>query len=271
MKAGDVVLFVHGNPTWSFMYRHLIEGLRSGFRCLAPDNIGFGLSGKPQGPSYLPQFHAENLKEFIERVGLKDITLVVHDWGGPIGMSYAVDHPENIKRLVILNTTCWSLKGIKAAERFASVVGSPFGHFLFRYLNAFPRYIVPSLFADRSRLTPTALRHYTAPFSSPEVREAPWILIKALISQSDWMDSIWHRRDRLRTKPVQILAGQKDPTFGPEKLARWQQGFPRSTTKLYPNVGHFVAEEAGPELLAPIRSFLTGADSEAPLSSEASL
>jgi haloalkane dehalogenase len=84
--AGKVVLFVHGNPTWSFMYRHLIQGLSEHYRCVAPDHIGFGLSDKPRDAAYLPQFHAENLTAFIETLGLKDITLVIHDWGGPIGM-----------------------------------------------------------------------------------------------------------------------------------------------------------------------------------------
>jgi haloalkane dehalogenase len=96
--SGEVILFVHGNPTWSFMYRHLIKGLSAGFRCVAPDHIGFGLSDKPFDVSYLPQFHAENLERFIDRRGLKDITLVIHDWGGAIGMSYALNHPENVKR-----------------------------------------------------------------------------------------------------------------------------------------------------------------------------
>ncbi len=103
---GEVILFVHGNSTWSFMYRELIKGLRARYRCVAPDHLGFGLSDKPRGATYLPQMHAENLQAFIQGLGLKDITLVLHDWGGPIAMAYATAHPENIKRLVVLNTTC---------------------------------------------------------------------------------------------------------------------------------------------------------------------
>src|SRR5260370_20636154 len=102
---GEVILFVHGNPTWSFMYRHLIRGLHGGFRCVALDHIGFGLSDKPFDVSYLPQFHAANLERFIEERALKDITLVIHDWGGAIGMSYALDHPDNVKRLIVFNTS----------------------------------------------------------------------------------------------------------------------------------------------------------------------
>lgn len=254
--SGEVILFVHGNPTWSFMYRELIKGLAPRYRCIAPDHIGFGLSDKPAGVSYLPQFHAENLKQFITALGLKDITLVIHDWGGPIGMSYALEHPENIKRLVVFNTTCWSLKGVKAAERFSGFMASPLGHFLCRRLNAFPKYMIPGVFGDRSRLTPAIHGQYVAPFPTPDSREGAWVLVKALIPESDWMDSLWAERGRLRGKSVQILSGDKDPTFGPEKLARWQEAFPQNRTLTFPDVGHFVAEELGPAAVGPLEAFL---------------
>jgi pimeloyl-ACP methyl ester carboxylesterase len=254
--SGDILLFIHGNPTWSFMYRHLIKGLSPGYRCIALDHVGFGLSEKPHGVSYLPEFHAKNLERFIETLGLKDITLVIHDWGGPIGMAYAIRHPENIKRMIVFNTTCWSLGGVKAAERFSAFMGSPIGHFLCRHLNAFPRFMIPGLFGDRSRLTKAIHRQYIAPFSTPDSREGAWVLVKSLISQSDWMDSVWARRGVLRGRPVQILSGGKDPTFGQEKLRRWQEAFPEHRTLTYPDIGHFVAEELGSAATEPVRAFL---------------
>jgi haloalkane dehalogenase len=153
MKDRARILFVHGNPTWSFMYRHLIKGLSAGFRCVAPDHIGCGLSDKPFDVSYLPQFHAENLERFIDRRGLKDITLVIHDWGGAIGMSYALNHPENVKRLIVLNTSFRSVKEIKEAEDFSRYLGGPVGRFVCRYFNVFPRFIVPYAFGNKSKLT----------------------------------------------------------------------------------------------------------------------
>src|ERR1700737_3708455 len=119
-------------PGRSFMYRHLIKGLRGGFRCVGPDHIGFGLPDKPFDVPYLTQFPAENLKRFIDRCGLKDITLVIHDWGGAIGMSYALDHPENVKRLIVFNTSFWSVKGIKEVENFSRIFGGPIGRFACR-------------------------------------------------------------------------------------------------------------------------------------------
>ena len=131
---GEVILFVHGNPSWSFLYRHLIKALSPNYRCVAPDNVGFGLSDKPADADYTPRFHSENLTRFIETLGLKDITLVLHDWGGAIGMGYALDHPENIKRLIVFNNSFWSLRGVKGAERFSNIVGSRFGRFVVRWL-----------------------------------------------------------------------------------------------------------------------------------------
>jgi pimeloyl-ACP methyl ester carboxylesterase len=258
---GEVIVFVHGNPTWSFMYRHLIVGLRSQYRCIAPDHIGFGLSDKPPEVSYLPQFHADNLKRLIDRLGLRDITLVVHDWGGPIGMAYAVQHSLNVKRLIVFNSTCWSLIGIAAAERFSRFVGSPLGRFLCLRLNALPRFVIPGLFADRSRLTRKIHQQYVEPFPTADSRQGIWRLVKSLLTESPWMDSLWAQRALLRDKPVLILSGQKDPTFGPEKLLRWQEAFPGQRTWTYPNIGHFVPEELGPAAVEPVRRFLekTGA------------
>jgi haloalkane dehalogenase len=254
--VGEVILFVHGNPTWSFMYRHLIRGLSGRYRCVAPDHIGFGLSDKPRGASYLPQFHAENLASFTETLGLKDITLVIHDWGGAIGMAYALDHPHNIKRLVVFNSSCWSLKGVKGAEAFSRIVGGPVGWIACHWLNAFPRFVIPSVMGDRSRLTKAIHRHYIRPFPTPASRKGPWVLAKALISESDWLSSLWAKRERLGGTPVQILCGLNDPTFGPDKLARWQSAFPEHDTLTFPGVGHFVAEEQGPDAVGPIEAFL---------------
>ena len=107
---GDPVVMVHGTPTWSFLYRHVVKGLSKNYRCIAPDHIGFGLSDKPQGWSYTIEAQAKNLQVLLDSLDLEDITLVVHDFGGPIGLSYAIENPEKVSRLVIMNTWLWSLK-----------------------------------------------------------------------------------------------------------------------------------------------------------------
>src|SRR5688572_22903728 len=94
---GDVILFVHGTPSWSFEYRNIIRGLSQRYRCIAIDHIGFGLSAKPADYNYNMAQHADNLERFIEHLQLRDFTMVLHDFGGPIGLQYAVNHPGNIR------------------------------------------------------------------------------------------------------------------------------------------------------------------------------
>src|SRR5690349_10562936 len=105
---GDPLLFVHGTPTWSFEYRHLIRALAPRHRCIAPDHLGFGLSERPADLPYTPEAHARVLAEFVDKLGLGRFTLVVHDFGGPIGLPLALDHPERVRGLVLLNTWMWS-------------------------------------------------------------------------------------------------------------------------------------------------------------------
>ncbi|MFO0506209.1 MAG: alpha/beta fold hydrolase, partial [Chryseotalea sp.] len=105
---GDVILFVHGTPSWSFDYRNIMLNLRNKYRCVAIDHIGFGLSDKPENYDYSTQNHCKTLEQFILEKQLNNITLVVHDFGGPIGLSFAINYPKLVKKLVILNSWLWS-------------------------------------------------------------------------------------------------------------------------------------------------------------------
>ena len=105
--AGRPIVFVHGNPVWSFMYRNQIKALSADHRCIAPDHIGFGLSDKPREWTYLPSQHAANLEALLEPMDLHDLTLVVGDWGGPIGIAYALRHSERVRAVVASNTWMW--------------------------------------------------------------------------------------------------------------------------------------------------------------------
>src|SRR5215218_9512398 len=101
---GQPLVFVHGMPTWSFLYRHLIKDLRGSYRCIALDHLGFGLSGPSHSGAYTPADHGRNLQALIAHLGLQDIVLIVHDFGGPIGLSYAIHYPENIAGIALFNT-----------------------------------------------------------------------------------------------------------------------------------------------------------------------
>jgi len=252
---GPVVLMVHGTPTWSFLYRRFIRDLARDHRVIAPDNMGFGLSDKPRGWGYRPEDHASNLARLIDALDLRDFVLVVHDFGGPIGLSYAEAHPERVRGLVLFNTWLWSLRN-SPAERVARVMGGPIGRFLYLRMNFSPRVILPAAFGDRRKLTKSVHRHYLKPFASPKDRIAPWTLARELLGSNDWYDRLWQRRDRLAGKPALILWGMMDPAFKPDALDRWRTALPAARVVEFPEAGHFVQEEAPDEAIREIRAFL---------------
>lgn len=253
---GETLLFVHGNPTWSFMFRKQIVSLRDRYRCVAIDHLGFGLSDKPADAPYGPRLHAENLLEFIEALGLKDVTLVLHDWGGPIGMSYALERPSNVVRLVIANTHFWSLEGIAGAEWFSRIVGGPLGRFLCRRFNAFPKYVMKAVYGRTGTLPPAIHRHYMAPFPTPDSRNGPWRFAQAITGESEWLAGLWSRRQVIASKPLQILWGLEDPVGTLDKLRRWEATFPNHRTALLEGIGHFVPEQLGADMAGIVADFI---------------
>ena len=133
--SGDPIIFVPGNPSWSFESREMIKALSGQFRCIAVDHIGFGLSDKPLDYSYLPQEQAKNLDALLESINLEKITMVVGDWGGPIGLSYAIHHPERMKAICITNTWLWSVKKDWYYIAYSGFMGGPIGRWLIRTQN----------------------------------------------------------------------------------------------------------------------------------------
>ncbi|MGE5224799.1 MAG: alpha/beta fold hydrolase [Omnitrophica WOR_2 bacterium] len=253
---GEPVLMVHGTPTWSFLYRHLINGLIPDYRVIAPDHIGFGLSDKPKAWSYLPREHARNLAALIEALSLKDITLVVHDFGGPIGLSYAIEHPENIRRIVIMNTFCWSLRGDPAFERPNQIFNNAFGRFAYTRLNFSPVFMIRAAWGDKRKLTRDIHRHYTQALPTPSDRQGTWVFLQELIGSSDWYESIWNHRENIRNKPALIVWGMKDIAFKEKELKRWEELFPQAQVIRFSEAGHFLQEEEGPQIASLIRSFI---------------
>ncbi len=254
---GPAVVLVHGTPVWSFLYRDLIKALSRTHRCIAPDHLGFGLSDKPAGWGYRPEDHARNLRELIERLGLRDITLVVHDFGGPIGLSYAVERPENVARLVVFNTWMWSLRENREAAQISGVMGGALGRFLYKRLNFSPRVLIPAIAGER-KIPPHIHRHYIDAAPTSQARHAMWVCARELVGSSDWYDSLWARRERIRSIPALLLWGLRDRGVqsGVFDLARWQGLFADARTVTYAGVGHFVQEEVAPQVAAEISTFL---------------
>jgi haloalkane dehalogenase len=254
---GPVVVMVHGTPTWSFLYRHLIRELSQDHRVIAIDHLGFGLSDKPAHWSYRPEDHARNLEILIERLGLRDITLVVHDFGGPIGLAYATRHPDNVRALVLFNTWMWSLQGT-AAEKVSRLMGGLVGRFLYRRLNFSPRVLIKAAFGDKRKLTREVHRQYIEAFPDPAARQGPWVLARELIGSSSWYESLWECRALIVEKPALVLWGMKDPAFSKDALVRWKAVLTNARIIELPDSGHFVPEEAPEETARAIRLFLSG-------------
>ncbi|MBI3234994.1 MAG: alpha/beta fold hydrolase, partial [Bacteroidetes bacterium] len=160
---GEIILFVHGTPSWSFDYRNIIKKLKSNYRCIAIDHMGFGLSDKPENYDYSTQNHSKTLEKFVLEKQLQNITLVVHDFGGPIGLNFAMKYPDKIKKLVILNSWLWSSANDPDFIKFSRILKSPLLPFLYRYLNFSPKYILPKSFGDK-KISKKILLQYTKPF-----------------------------------------------------------------------------------------------------------
>lgn len=257
--SGPPVVLVHGTPTWSYLYRHLIGALTPGRRVVAPDHLGFGRSDKPPGADYRPVAHARRLAALIDHLELDDCVLVVHDFGGPIGLSHALDHPERVRGIVCFNTWMWSLADSPSA-RIARLLSGRFGRFLYERLNFSPRVLLKAGFADRSKLTREIHRQYLLPFAKREHRRAPWVLARELLASGDWYDELWSRRARLAEIPALLLWGMRDPAFGPADLERWREALPAARVATFPEVGHFVQEEAPEGAISEVERFLETLD-----------
>lgn len=234
----------------------MIKGLSKKFRCIAPDHLGFGLSDKPYELSYLPEGHAKNIETLIERLELKNVTLVGQDWGGPTGFSYAANNPENVKSLIVLNTWMWSVKGDLYYEAFSRFMGGAIGRFLIKRYNYFVNGVMKIASGDKSKLNEHVHNHYRKPLEKPEDRKACWAMPKRIVGSSEWLDELWSQREKIKDKPALILWGMKDIAFREKELKKWSDLFTNREVVKFEDAGHFLQEEKGGELVPYIEEFL---------------
>lgn len=253
---GPIILFVHGTPDWSFGFRHLIKAFRSTHRCVAVDHLGFGLSDKPRLADLTVQAHARRLQAFIDNLGLKDVTLVVTDFGGGIGLQHALEHPGNVKRIVLYNTWMWALNDDERFARPARMMRGWLGRLAYLRFNFSVNVMMPTAYGDRKVLTPALHTQYKQVFPTPASREPLHKLVKEMLDAGPFWAAQWKEVDRLRTIPTLIAWGMKDRFFPPDLLEKWRQALPHATVRTFPEAGHFVHEEAPQELVQAIRTFL---------------
>lgn len=257
---GNAIVFVHGTPTWSFLWRHAIRDLRSDFRCIAPDNIGFGLSDKPENWSYSPMNHARNLATLLDDLRVEKAHLVLHGMGGPIGLLYALDHADRVSGITLLNTWAWSLKGDPVSDRINKIVNGPLGMFMYMNINSASK-LMAAMFVNRAAFTSELNKAYSGPFADKSNRMGLWKQAKQITDASPIFQDIWERLDELEASRLQLIWGLHDPTFGDRFLNKLWRKFPDAEVHRIPQCGHFPQEERPNEVTHALRGYLTGVPS----------
>ncbi len=259
---GRPLVFVHGNPSWSFEFRALIRHFSADYRCIAIDHLGFGLSDKGTTGDGDPRDHAARLRALLEHLALDDITLVLADWGGPIGLDVAVAHPERVAGLVLFNTWAWPVNDDRHFVMFSSMMASRVGQFLIRHFNIFVNVVMPMAVGVKEVMTKEVMDHYRGPFGRAQDRGASAALPRYILAARPWLESIWRQREAFAGKPALVVWGGADIAFREKEYKVWKAALRNGTFHFYKNVGHMIAEEIPAVAAGHIRAFL--AHSSAP-------
>jgi len=261
--SGEVVVAVHGNPTWSFYYRELIKDLRKDHRVLAPDHMGCGLSDRPDDGDYTFSLERRvaDFETFMDRLELDEVNLVVHDWGGAIGTAWAGRNPERVKRLVVLNTGAFHLPASKALPwQLGLVRNTPLGAFLVRGLNGFAR--GATWFGVTRRPMPKGVADaYCAPYDTWENRRAVLRFVEDIPLNPgergyDLVSEIAENLPKLADKPILICWGDKDFVFDHHFLDEFIRVFPDAEVHRWADGGHYILEDYSDEIVPLIREFI---------------
>ncbi|PCJ18919.1 MAG: alpha/beta hydrolase [Candidatus Cloacimonadota bacterium] len=260
---GDPILMVHGNPTWSFYYRNLAIAFKDTNRVIAVDHIGCGLSSKPQDYSYTLENHISNLEKLIIKLDLKNITLVVHDWGGAIGIGAALRHLDCFKRFVILNTYAYRVPKTKVGAFPAGIAFGRvpiFGKIAIRALNGFARGAA-KMCALTGEMSDREKKALMAPYNSYKNRIATFQFVKDIPVEESHESyktllQIEEGLPRLKEKAMQVIWGKKDFCFDDHFLSEWKRFFPEIPVYEIAEAGHYVIEDSRKKVIEKVRSFL---------------
>jgi pimeloyl-ACP methyl ester carboxylesterase len=265
--AAPAVVFAHGNPTWAFLWRAFIPPLLdAGRRVVAFDHLGFGRSDKPQDSEHyrIPR-HVERTHQLLSSLQLRDATLVVHDWGGPIALPFAAAHPDVIRRLAIFNTFAPALPGPMGSRASVRATGAPLlGSVLVRRRDvATEAFLFKAGLAHPERLHDDIKQAYRRPHPTPASRTAMLVFPREI----PWRDrgpvakltqqTATAMREHFADRPTLIAWGMKDVLFGGEEvLDRWRRTLPRARVVTFDDAGHFLQEDAPDESVAALTGFV---------------
>jgi len=260
--TGDTVLCLHGNPTWSFLYRDFLTGLSDRTRVVAPDLIGFGLSQKLAEPAdYSIEGHVDDVSALVESLDLQRITLVMQDWGGPIGLGVALRHPERIRALVVMNTVGFRPPGDGIPLPFRMLRIPVLGEQLVQGLGLFHRAFVPLGIARDERRQRNVLAAYEGVQDTWDDRAGALAFPRLIpVDPEDPTAELLQQTDQYLQEfsgPVLILWGMRDPVFSKGVLEEWRQRFPAAPVVEVEDAGHFLQEDAAERIVPRIRQFLS--------------
>ena len=253
--SGEIILMLHGNPTWSFFYRNLAKYFSKDYRIIVPDHMGCGLSSKPQEYEYTLATHIENLCLLVSDLNLTGITLVVHDWGGAIGMGLATKHPHLIKKMVVMNTAAF--KSLEIPLRI-NILRNPVGEWFIRNFNGFSG---PATFmATTKGLTPLIKKGFTLPYHDYNSRIATAKFVRDIPMNENHptfktLKKIEEKLPTLKV-PLLLLWGKKDFCFTMNFQKRWLDIFPEAKTVVFPDAGHYLIEDEESDVIKEIEIFL---------------
>jgi pimeloyl-ACP methyl ester carboxylesterase len=262
--SGEPVVMLHGNPTSSHLWRNFVAPLvEAGYRAVAPDQLGFGRSDKPSDwRAYSYAGHVRHFGAVMDELELDGVTLVLHDWGGPIGLAWAVEQPERVRRLVLLNTVGWPPPLGRRPSLGYRVLAAPLlGDLLVRGAHAVVRYALLRRLVTRP--IPEADR---ASYLTAQPTWASRAGILAAIRHSvevvrggaarDELERVGARLERLTDKPALIVWGMRDPILKPSLLRRWRQRFPHAEVHELADASHFLQEDAHERIVPLLLDFL---------------
>jgi pimeloyl-ACP methyl ester carboxylesterase len=260
--SGEPILMLHGDPTWSYLYRNFVPALLRNYRCIVPDHMGMGKSEvAPDATRYHLRQHIDNLEALVLDLDLRGITLVLHDWGGPVGLGMAVRQPERIARLVLMNTWAFAPWPGGPLPRMLEIIRSDRGEAFVLKRNG---YLEPAIIGTTfhpERLTQTVMDAYRAPFPTPASRIAMlrWsrdIPVQETDASFGEMRRIEENLSRFAATPTLLIWGMRDPVLPPSVLHHWQRVLPHADTVAIDDASHFLQEDAPEEIVAAIGRFI---------------
>lgn len=250
---GPPILLLHGNPTWSFLYRGLIIRLRRSFRCIAPDYPGFGLSAHPPDYRYTPEEHTAVVRSLVQELDLADLTIMGHDWGGPIGMSLALEETERVRALVMGNTWYWPTEALHL-RAFSWILSTGYMQGWMLKRNLLVERLIPV--GVKHPMAPEVMEHYRGPLPTADSRAGSVELVRQLTLSANWLGRIEEGvRHRLSHLPLLLTWGVEDLAFTPAFMDTFRRDFPK-TRAVRLEAKHFIQEDAPGEVSQAIQDFL---------------